>query len=430
MVGVVTDASAELTNSLSPEAGEGFQAVTAAVQAIPTVVLLDSGCSHHLMGTREAFVEMNAEGDVHHVRGFNVAIQPVQGRGTIALQGAAGTKVFIPNVLYVPGVQANLLSAGPLKDSGVQFHDNGSETILVSTEGAVLGRVRYTGRVLCTDLRPCSLPSLADIWHARLAHAGMDTIKRTTAHGATSRLEITSSSGADLVCVSCVGGKLVRHTFPDQGSEPENALDAVHINICGPFRVAAKDGSRYFLLLKDRKTRFMWTYNLTQKSDALEKFETWLAMVERQSELTVKMIRSDLGGEFLGGDFTAFLDKHGIVHDLTCPYTLQLNGMAEREMRTLVAAVRTMLLHMNVPHHWWHLALCQVVWVRNGIERASLPSGATLYTLMYKTRSDLTMARVWGCMVQYMGPQHQCVGKLAPKASWGLHLGVSPAIRG
>ncbi|CAI7773137.1 unnamed protein product [Closterium sp. NIES-54] len=158
MVGVVTDASAELTNSLSPEAGEGFQAVTAAVQAIPNVVLLDSGCSHHLMGTREAFVEMNAEGDVHHVRGFNVAIQPVQGRGTIALQGAAGTKVFIPNVLYVPGVQANLLSAGPLKDSGVQFHDNGSETILVSAEGAVLGRVRYTGRVLCTDLRPCSLP--------------------------------------------------------------------------------------------------------------------------------------------------------------------------------------------------------------------------------------------------------------------------------
>ncbi|CAI7781684.1 unnamed protein product, partial [Closterium sp. NIES-54] len=32
------------------------------------------------------------------------------------------------------------------------------------------------------------------------------------------------------------------------------------------------------------------------------------------------------------------------------------------------------------------------------------------------------MARVWGCMVQYMVPQHQRGGKLAPKASWGLQL--------
>ncbi|CAI7911357.1 unnamed protein product [Closterium sp. NIES-54] len=33
-------------------------------------------------------------------------------------------------------------------------------------------------------------------------------------------------------------------------------------------------------------------------------------------------------------------------------------------------------------------------------------------------------------MVQYMVPQHQRGGKLAPKASWGLHLGVSPTSKG
>ncbi|CAI7774842.1 unnamed protein product [Closterium sp. NIES-53] len=364
MVGVVKDASAEPTISLAPEAGEDFQAVAAAVQENSAVVLLNSGCSHHLMGMREAFVEMNAEEDVHHVRGFNGAIQPVQGHGTSALQVAAGTKVIILDVLYVPGIQANLLSAGQLKDSGVQFQDTGDETLLVSAEGAVLGRACYTGRVLCTDLRPCSSPqpsvpptetvalrtiasstrSSVDIWHVRLAHAGMDTIKRTAAHGAASGLEITSSFGADLVCVSCVGGKLVRHTFPDQGSEPKSALDAVHIDVCGPFQVATKDGSRYLRLLKDRKTRFVWMCTLTWKSDALEKFETWLTMVERQCELTVKMIRSDRGGEFLGGDFTAFLDKRCIVHDQTCPYTPQHNGMAEREIRTLVEAG----LHLSV----------------------------------------------------------------------------------
>ncbi|CAI7752722.1 unnamed protein product [Closterium sp. NIES-54] len=104
--------------------------------------------------------------------------------------------------------------------------------------------------------------------------------------------------------------------------------------------------------------------------------------------------------------------------------------MAECEMHTLVGAVRTMLMHMNVPHHWWHLALRQAVWVRNSIEHASLTSGATLYTLMYNANPDLTMARVWGCMVQYMVPRYQRAGKLAPKANWGLHLGVSPTCKG
>ncbi|CAI7865424.1 unnamed protein product, partial [Closterium sp. NIES-54] len=91
---------------------------------------------------------------------------------------------------------------------------------------------------------------------------------------------------------------------------------------------------------------------------------------------SVLMLRSDRGGEFLGKEFTDFVNGKGIVHGLTCPYTPQQNGMAEREMRT---AVRTMLLHMGVQHHWWHLALRQAVWVRNCLERSTTSLGTTPY---------------------------------------------------
>ncbi|CAI7841015.1 unnamed protein product [Closterium sp. NIES-53] len=149
MVGVVDPAV-----SLAPEAGEDFQAVAAAVQANPMAVLLDSGCSHLLMGTKAVFVDMAPSDDVKHVCGFNGALQPVEGRGTVALQGEAGKRVLIPDVLYVPGVQANLLSVGQLKESGVQLKGDGDEMLLVAATGGVLGRARYTGQVLCTDLRP------------------------------------------------------------------------------------------------------------------------------------------------------------------------------------------------------------------------------------------------------------------------------------
>ncbi|CAI7812955.1 unnamed protein product [Closterium sp. NIES-54] len=388
MAGVV-----ELTVSLVPEAGEDFQVVAAAVQANPMAVLLDSGCSHHLMGMKVVFFDMAPSDSVKHVRGFNGALQPVEGRGTVALQGEAGKRVLIPDVLYVPGVQANLLSAGQLKESGVQLQGDGDEMLLVAATREVLGRARYTGRVLCTDLRPCltrspstevvamqtiisATKSTPDRLHARLAHVGVDTIKSSAKHEVATRLDIKLSIGADLPCVSCVGGKMARHTFPNKGSDTEEALVVVHVDLCGPFRVATKDGSLCFQLLKDRHTRFVWAMPVAKKSDVLWELQRWLQ-----------------------------------------------NGMAEREMRTVVESVRTMLLHMGVQHHWWHLALRQAVWVRNCLERSTNPPGTTPYQLLTGKKPDLTLVRVWGCMVQFMVPEQQRGRKLAPKAHWGLHLG-------
>ncbi|CAI7804916.1 unnamed protein product [Closterium sp. NIES-54] len=216
--------------------------------------------------------------------------------------------------------------------------------------------------------------STPDRLHARLAHVDMNTIRSLAKHEVAIGLDLKSASGADLPCVSCVGGKLARHTFPDQGSDADDVLAVVHVDLCGPFRVAAKDGSLYFLLLKDRKTRYVWV---------------------RPMKKSVLMLRFDRGGEFLGKHFTDFMNGKGIVHDLTCPYTPQQNGMTEREMRTVVES-----------------------------------PGTTPYKLLTGKKPDLSLARVWGCMAQFLVPEKLRGGKLKPKARWGLHLGVSEESKG
>ncbi|CAI7911750.1 unnamed protein product [Closterium sp. NIES-54] len=185
---------------LEPEAGEGLQAVAAAIKANLSVVLLDSGCSHHLMGDRFVFVEMNSGGGIKHVIGFKGAPQEVLGRGTVALLGDGGRCVLVPDVLYVPGVQASLLSAGQLRDSGMQLLDARDVTLLRAPDGSLLGHAEFKGRVLCTNFQPCltqqqegetvalrtlvtGVRSKVDTWHARLAHVGVDAIERTAAHG-------------------------------------------------------------------------------------------------------------------------------------------------------------------------------------------------------------------------------------------------------
>ncbi|CAI7828383.1 unnamed protein product [Closterium sp. NIES-53] len=364
------------TVSLAPDTNEDFQAVAAAMQVNPAVVLLDSGCSHHLMGTKAAFVDLKPSGDVKHVRGFNGAMQDVQGRGTVALQGESGKQVLIPDVLYVPGVQVNLLSAFPLKESSVKLQDDGDGMLIVLAAGDFLGWATYTGRILITDPHPCSsmlmLTTMETValwtivsaamstparWHARLAHVDVDTITSLAKHEVATGLEIKPSAGN---------------------------------NATSP---------------------------------------TWL-VAERQMKKSVLMLHSDRGGEFLGKEFTDFVDGKGIVHDLTCPYTPQQNGMAEREMRMVVESVRTMLLHMGVQHHWWHLALRQAFWVRNCLERSTLLPETMPHQLRTSKKPNLTLARVWGCMAHFLVPEEQRGGKLKPKARWRLHLSVSEESKG
>ncbi|CAI7819155.1 unnamed protein product, partial [Closterium sp. NIES-54] len=334
-------------------AGKDFQAVAAAVQANLAVVLLDSGCSHHLMGTRDAFVDLEPSGVVKHVRGFNGELQDVRGRGNVSLQGAAMKQVLIPN-------RSRRRHDGEGGSSGDRFGDEVDSGQVACTASARRRRHHH------------------ELGEAR-GHIGLD---------------IKPSAGTKSPCVSYVVGKLAWHTLPDKGSDAEDTLAVVHIDLCGPFRVAAKDGSLSFLLLQDRKTRYVWVRPVAKKSDVLREFAQWLVVVERQAKKSVLMLRSDRGGEFLRKEFTAFVVDKGIVHDLTCPYTPQQNGMAEREMQTVVESVWPMLLHMGMQHHWWHLALRQAVWVCNCLERSSLPAGTTPYQLLTGKKPDLERREV------------------------------------
>ncbi|CAI7898279.1 unnamed protein product [Closterium sp. NIES-54] len=307
-------------------AGKDFQAVAAAVQANPMAVLLDTGCSHHLMGTKTVFVDMAPSDGVKHVRGFNGALQPVEGHGTVALQGEAGKRVLIPNVLYVPGIQANLLSAGQLKESGVQLQGDGDEMLLVAATGGGWQLV---------------LPAAEGSPHSICVGDG----GRQEERRATGVPEVAGAGGT---------------------ADEEVGADAPH----RPGRGVPREG--------------------------VHRLRRWQGHCPRPD----------------------------------VPLHSAAERMAEREMRTAVESVRTMLLHMDVQHHWWHLALRQVVWVRNCLEQPSTPPRTTPYQLLTAKKPDLMLARVWGCMVQFMVPEQQRGGKRSPKARWGLHLGVSPESKG
>lgn len=59
------------------------------------------------------------------------------------------------------------------------------------------------------------------------------------------------------------------------------------------------------------------------KSEALNVFFKFKALVENQTSLTIKKLRSDNGTEYTTTEFEKYLSKFGIMHQLIVTYSLQ-----------------------------------------------------------------------------------------------------------
>jgi len=71
-------------------------------------------------------------------------------------------------------------------------------------------------------------------------------------------------------------------------------------------------------------------------------------MVENETDLKVKCLRSDNSGEYKLGEFKKLCGLNEIRLGTTIPGTLQQNGIAERMNRTLTERARSMRIHAGL----------------------------------------------------------------------------------
>eukprot|EP00268_Persea_americana_P063208 TRINITY_DN8175_c0_g1_i7.p1 TRINITY_DN8175_c0_g1~~TRINITY_DN8175_c0_g1_i7.p1 ORF type:complete len:107 (-),score=6.52 TRINITY_DN8175_c0_g1_i7:1366-1686(-) len=81
-------------------------------------------------------------------------------------------------------------------------------------------------------------------------------------------------------------------------------------------------------------------------------FQNFHYMVSTQFQKSIKILRSDSGGEYVSTEFSSFLSNKGIIHQKSCPHTPQQNGIAERKNRHILEIVRTLLVESLVPPHF------------------------------------------------------------------------------
>ena len=110
------------------------------------------------------------------------------------------------------------------------------------------------------------------------------------------------------------------------------------------------------MTIVDDFSRSTWTQLLSTKSNALQTLKTFITMIENQFETTVKKVRTYNGLEFINIEATIFFKTKGIVHQKTCPYTPQQNGVVERKHKHLLETARALLFQSKLPVKYWENA--------------------------------------------------------------------------
>jgi hypothetical protein len=313
----------------------------------------------------------------------------------------------IPNVFYVPQLSLSLLSISQLSDSGFD--------VVFSSSGCIV-QDRMSKKQIGTGCRVGDLYVLEELhvpiestttvmssfrldqqsspfylWHSRLGHLSSDRLKVLVKSGYLGNTSISDISE----CSGCKFAKMSALPFNKSTSVSTSPFELVHTDLWGPSPIATKGGSRYYVSFVDDFTRFTWVYLLTHKSDFYQTYRTFHSMVHTQFSTEIKILRSDLGGEYSLGEFTDFLATNGTIHQSACTDTPSQNGRAERKHRHLLNTARSLLLSSSVPAVFWGEAVLTAAYLLNRMPTPLL-SGSTPYERLYGTIPNYSLLRVFG----------------------------------
>jgi len=100
------------------------------------------------------------------------------------------------------------------------------------------------------------------------------------------------------------------------------------------------------------------------------------------------------------------MKSHGILHQTSCAYTPQQNGVAERKNKHLVETTHTLLIHGGVPQCFWGDAILSVCYLINRMPSSVLKNKIPHSILFSHESLHLLPPKIFGstCFVHNFGP--------------------------
>ncbi|RDX81496.1 hypothetical protein CR513_37820, partial [Mucuna pruriens] len=172
-------------------------------------------------------------------------------------------------------------------------------------------------------------------WHHKLGHPSSKIIKHlTNSHHIP--IKISSSTN----CISCHCAKSHKLPFSYHSLSSKRPLKLIYSDVWDLAPVKSLDGFLYYLIFVDHYSKYVWLYQMKNKSHVFSIFIRFKALVE--NILTYLLFLYSL-------TTVSFFSTHGISHLSSPPHTPELNGTAKRRYRHMVETGRTLHHHALLP---------------------------------------------------------------------------------
>ncbi|GJV12559.1 retrovirus-related pol polyprotein from transposon TNT 1-94 [Tanacetum coccineum] len=282
----------KLVYSRKPRKNKNTESVSKTKVVQIVLWYLDSGCSKHMTGDRSQLTNFISK-FLGTVKFGNDQVAKIMGYGDYQIGN-----VTISRVYYVEGLGHNLFSVGQFCDSNLEVAFRQHTCFIRNLEGVDLltgsrGDNLYTlslGNMMASS--PICLLSKASktkswLWHRRLSHLNFGAINHLARHGLVRGLPKLKFE-KDHLCSACALGKSSKKPHkPKSEDTNQEKLYLLHMDLCGPMRVASVNGKKYILVIVDDYSRFTWVKCLRSKDEAPAFIINFLKMIQVRLKETV-----------------------------------------------------------------------------------------------------------------------------------------------
>ncbi|GJV42309.1 retrovirus-related pol polyprotein from transposon TNT 1-94 [Tanacetum coccineum] len=357
--------------------------------------IVDSGCTKHMTGNLSLLCNF-VEKYLGTVRFGNDQFAPILGYGDL-VQG----NIMIKRVYYVEGLNHNLFSVGQFCDADLEVafrkstcfvRDLQGNDLLTGNRGTDLYTISLQETTSSTPicLMAKASPTQAWLWHQKLSHLNFDYInllsKKYVVIGLP-KLKYVK----DQLCSSCEVSKAKRTSFKSKTVPSlKGRLNLLHMDLCGPMRVASINGKKFILVIVDDYSRYTWTLFLRSKDETPEVLKDFLTMIQR---------------------------------NLQAP-----NGVVERRNCTLVEAAQMMLSASQLPLFFWAEAIATACYTQN--RSIIIPTHEKMaYHIISDRKPLIKHLHIFGCTC-YLTRDGENLDKIKEKGDPCILVGYSTQSKG
>lgn len=390
--------------------------------------LADSGASYHMAHDKSIFENLK-KAEMSHIKLGDKSRVPVLGKGDVKIEACVDGEwkpCRLTNVLCVPDLRTNLFSYSQCTDHGYKI-ETGKFDIKVIKNGKVYAIAKRRKSLYVMKFRR---PVVAEanaaeqktntlkLWHERLGHAGLATMKKLIEDNPT--IGLNQENLRKFTCEACIFGKMKRKTFKPRTEKHFEPGEMIHSDVCGPFQTESYNGAKYYVVFKDDASEYRCIYAIKRKSDVFDKFVQYFHILRNRFKRDVKILKTDNGREYINESFKKFIKEHGIEHQTTAPYNPEQNGKSERDIQTINEMIRAMIFSRHLPKYLWSEAINMAAYILN--RSTTSKSNKSPFERWNGKKPDLSSIKVFGSVAYAHVPSQQRQ-KLDPKAQKLIFVG-------